>query len=125
MKYSNAPSTNDQGESFQSKLEMRRWQELTILQKAGEISELERQVTYRLDVNGYHIAKYIADAVYKDKNGNLIVEDTKSVATATPTYKLKKRLMKAIHGIDILEVYAVPRKIPARKLTTGRKLRRS
>jgi hypothetical protein len=60
------------------------------------------QVKYSLDVNGVHIANYYADFVYFDyRFSKEICEDSKGVRTAD--YKLKAKLMKACHGIDILE----------------------
>lgn len=46
---------------------------------------------------------YYADFVYKDADGNTIVEDKKSPATRTKDYKIKKKLMLFIHGIRIVE----------------------
>jgi hypothetical protein len=56
-------------------------------------------------VNGELIAKYISDAEYTDcKTGKHIVEDTKSPMTKKlPLYRLKKKLLHALHGIVILE----------------------
>jgi len=87
---------------------------LHLLQKAGEIFDLRAhpQVTYTFEVNGVLICRYRPDFVYYDAIGTSnsfwepIVEDTKSKATMTPTYRIKKKLMKAIHGIDITEVFA-------------------
>ncbi len=45
---------------------------------------------------------YIADFVYKDKQGNTVVEDTKGVKT--PDYTIKRKLMLWIHKIRITEV---------------------
>lgn len=104
MKYRNKPTTID-GVSFASKLEADRWKELRLLERAGEIKDLQKQVTYRLDVNGTHICKYIADFVYTTKHGAQVVEDTKSPATITTVYTMKERLMKAVHGIVIQRVY--------------------
>ena len=115
MKYGNIP-TNVGGKSFRSKLEAGRWSELLLLEKAGEIRDLQNEVPFRLDVNGKHICKYIADFVYTDARGNIIVEDTKSTATKTPVYNLKKKLMLALHGIEIQEVYATKRAWPKRRL---------
>jgi hypothetical protein len=54
-------------------------------------------------VNGIHVAKYLADFRYYDTERNtLVVEDSKGVRTET--YKLKRRLMLAIHAIDVEEV---------------------
>lgn len=47
------------------------------------------------------IAKYVADFVYADKNGNEVVEDVKGRPTAV--YRMKKRLMVACHNIEIVE----------------------
>lgn len=88
---------------FDSKTEHRRWIELRLMERAGEISDLQRQVKYSLDVNGIHITNYIADFVYKIDN-IVIVEDSKGFKT--PEYKMKKSLMRAVHGIEILETGA-------------------
>ena len=45
---------------------------------------------------------YIADFVYKDKDGKTIVEDTKGFRTET--YLIKRKLMLFIHGVKIHEV---------------------
>jgi hypothetical protein len=117
VKYGNIP-TNVGGKSFGSKLEAGRYSELLILEKAGKIADLQTQVPYRIDwPGGDHICKYIADFVYTDERGNVIVEDTKSPATVTPEYKLKKKLMRACHGIEVAEVYAKPKHVwPKRKI---------
>jgi hypothetical protein len=100
-KYRNVHTVVD-GHVFPSKLEARRYQELKLLAAAGEISDLELQPRYRLDVAGVHICSYISDFRYTDRRGNVIVEDAKGVRTAV--YTIKKRLMKAVHGIEIVEV---------------------
>ena len=100
------------GETFDSKHEAQRWAELKLLERAGEICELERQVSFCLiptqrdEITGKVIereAKYIADFVYRDrKTYKLIVEDAKGMKTEV--YKLKKKLMLYRHGIQIREV---------------------
>ena len=88
---------------FDSQAELQHWLILLDRQKRGEISGLERQVTYSLDVNGVHICKYVADYVYLDKyEGRLLVVDKKGYKT--PEYKLKKKLMLACYGVEITEV---------------------
>lgn len=69
-------------------------------QAAGAITGLERQVRYRLAVNGHRICDYVADFRYT-RDGVVIVEDTKGVRT--PVYRLKAALMAALHGVTILE----------------------
>lgn len=94
------------GIMFDSEKEARRYGDLKMLQKAGLIGMLELQKPYELHVDGEKIASYIADFVYLDaKSGLTVVEDVKSEHTRTlPVYRLKRKLMKAIHGIIIQEV---------------------
>lgn len=84
---------------FDSKKEASRYFELKVLEMAGEITDLELQVEYQLPS-----CKYFADFRYK-RNGETIVEDTKSSVTKKlPVYRLKKKLMLEVHGIEIKEV---------------------
>lgn len=111
-KYGNRKITTTDG-TFDSLKEARRWQELKLMQKAGEIKNLERQKKFLLipkvkGKDGYsqRATYYIADFVYLEKYGDwqyrMIVEDTKGVRTEV--YKLKKKLMYWRHGIRIREV---------------------
>jgi len=91
------------GLKFDSKWEAERWGQLKAMERAGVVTELERQIKYELSVNDIKICDYIADFRYlqqeEDGFSKLIVEDAKGVLT--PEFKLKKKMMKAIHGIDI------------------------
>ena len=95
---------------YDSKKEYRRACLLKALARSGEISDLREQVKYVLiptqrDSSGLLIEKecsYYADFVYRDKDGNLVVEDTKGVRTSE--YRLKKKLMLQVHGIRIKEI---------------------
>lgn len=95
---------------FDSKKEFLRFQELQMLELAGEIHDLQRQVPFVIvptqrDEDGHlleKMAKYIADFVYITKDGEKVVEDAKGIRT--PLYKLKKKLMLEKHGIIIKEV---------------------
>lgn len=98
----NAIKTEVDGFLFDSRAEARRYSELIILERAGEIKSLCLQPVFQLLVNGERIGKYIADFKYLDQDGNIIVEDVKGVKT--PVYRLKKKLVKAIYGIEITEV---------------------
>ncbi len=94
-------------EVFDSKLEYSRYCQLLILQRGGKISRLERQKRYVLiDKSSYgrEIA-YVTDFVYEE-NGKIVIEDTKSMATRTRLYMLKKRLLAERYGIVIKEVFA-------------------
>ena len=118
-KYGNSKITLDDI-TFDSKKEARRYLDLHLLLEAGEISDLQRQVKYVLippqrepDVTGPRggvkpgklietECSYIADFVYKDKDGKTIVEYTKGFKTKD--YIIKRKLMLFIHGIKIQEV---------------------
>lgn len=91
------------GEEFDSQAEARRYDELCLLQKAGDISRLVTHPTYGLKVNGIEICRYEADFEYV-RDGQRVVEDVKGVRT--DAYRLKARLMLACHGITVVEVEA-------------------
>ena len=93
------------GISFASKAEARRYTQLLLLQRAGAIEELELQPRLLLVVAKIKIGTYVGDFRYRDMvTGDMILEDVKGVLT--PVYRIKKRLVKALHGIDILETSA-------------------
>lgn len=99
----NAVKTIVDGHVFPSKAEAKRYGELKLLEKAGEISELVLQPRFDLRVNGIHICHYIADFSYVEwKNMEIVVEDVKGFVT--DLFRIKKRLMKACCGIDVQEV---------------------
>ena len=106
-KYGNKKITVD-GVTFDSKKEYFRWCELCLLEKAGQITDLKRQVKFEL-IPSQRIAgkvverpvHYVADFVYQE-NGQTVVEDTKGVKTKD--YILKRKMMLHIHGIKIREV---------------------
>lgn len=106
------------GIEFDSKKEANRYCELSLMERAGAITDLERQVKYVLLPAQYapvYDAKtkkwkdkcierecsYYADFRYVE-NGTQVVEDTKGFRT--PEYRVKKKLMLYIHGIQIKEV---------------------
>ena len=102
----NAIKVKDDGMTFDSKREHARYLHNKQRLKDGEISDLEIHPVYQILVNDQKICRYTADSQYKNKEGTLIVEDVKSPITArTARYRLVKKLMRAVHGITILEVY--------------------
>lgn len=108
------------GKIFDSKHEAERYLLLLSMQREGRISDLRLQVPFELiptqkdpDIIGPRggvkpgkcIEKacvYYADFVYKDKDGNTVVEDAKGVKTEA--YKIKKKLMLYVHKIRVVEV---------------------
>ncbi len=91
------------GLEFDSTKEARHYQDLLAWQQSGQITELERQRPFMIEINGMHVCTFFADFTYV-KDGSLIVEDVKSRATKTPVYQLKKKLVKSVLNIDIVEV---------------------
>ena len=125
-KYNNQKIVID-GIAFDSRREAHRYRELKLLERAGEISELELQKRFDLIPAQYEsyarygkrgqrlkdgqrcVEKgvvYVADFAYKDKSGNTVVEDTKGMrkGTAYDVFVLKRKLMLYLHGIRIREV---------------------
>ena len=117
-KYHNKKTTVD-GITFDSVKEAKRHKELSLMERAGMIQDLQRQVKYVLipaqrepdtvgKKGGIHKGKliereiaYVADFVYQE-NGQTVVEDTKGVKTKE--YILKRKMMLHFHGIRIKEV---------------------
>ena len=111
------------GETFDSLKEYRRYIELSLLEKAGTIQGLKRQVVYDLLPAQYEqvsmadyikskgrkargkclerAVKYVADFVYTE-NGETVVEDTKGVRTKD--YIIKRKMLLYFHGIKIREI---------------------
>lgn len=99
-KYSNKKTEVD-GISFDSKKEARQYVDLKNMQAAGIISDLILQKKFDIIINGKKVCYYKADFEYM-RDGATIVLDVKGMKT--PVYNLKKKLMKAVLGIDITEV---------------------
>lgn len=113
-----------QGQVFDSMKETRRFAELSLLEKAGKITDLQTQVKFVLIPSqrepdtvgkrggikrGKVIEKecsYIADFTYKDENGVLRVEDVKGYrgGGAYAIFTVKRKLMLYVHGIKIKEI---------------------
>jgi hypothetical protein len=102
-KYHNQETVVD-GLTFDSRREAARWVDLKAEQAAGRVTNLRRQVRFRCVVDGILICRYVADFTYV-RAGRLVVEDVKSKFTAKlQTWRIKKRLMLACHGVDVQEV---------------------
>ena len=99
------------GEKADSKAEWQRMRELKLMERGGEIENLQTQVRFRLlpsqkDRDGKVLERpvdYIADFVYTDRRtGAQVVEDAKGMRTKD--YVIKRKLMLYIHGIRVKEV---------------------
>lgn len=91
---------------FDGQREARRYQYLKILQRIGDISELELQPLFLLECGDVPVrydsgcqAKYIADFRYRNKEGEVIVEDLKGMDT--PQSKLKRAMVKSQYCIEV------------------------
>ena len=100
-KYRNEPTVID-GIRFDSKKEAEHYRRLCLLKKAGVVERIDLQVKYPLTVNGEKVGTYAADFVVRFPDGKVQAQDVKGVRT--PVYRLKKRLMKAIYKIEIVEI---------------------
>lgn len=111
---------------FDSRREAEYYDELKLREKAGEITDLQLQVKFSIDINGKHICNYFADFVYWEyesltapdpthyakvliiapkeakKQKRKVVVDVKGMRT--DVYRLKKKLVEAVYGIEITEV---------------------
>lgn len=101
-KYGNIKTVTSDGITHDSIREANRWCELKLLERAGKISDLQRQVKFELipKQDGERPVYYIADFVYVE-NGREVVEDAKG--KRTKEYIIKRKLMLYFHGIKIKE----------------------
>ena len=105
---------NRKTKGFDSAKEWRRNEELEIMQRAGEISELNKQVPFVL-MPSYKVAdettkqgfrtvreiRYIADFTYRLKNGKRIIEDVKGMQT--DVFKIKRKLLERKIALGVIE----------------------
>lgn len=119
-KYKNQKIETPDGQAFDSVREYNRFCELRLLQRAGEIKDLQTQVKFVLipaqcepDTVGprggirkgktiEQECSYLADFVYFTKDGKKVVEDAKGCKTKE--YLIKRKLMLYVHGIRIQEI---------------------
>ena len=109
LKYRNRPCQVGT-EKYRSGRERDRHQDLLILQFAGQIAGLTREVAFVLapgiKIEGEKRARpalrYYVDFLYSTADGRIVAEDTKGVSTAL--YRAKKHLMATVHGIHVREI---------------------
>lgn len=101
-KYGARKVKSPDGQVFDSQKEYNRWCNLRLLERAGKISDLKRQVKYELipKQEGERACNYMADFVYC-QDGETVVEDCKGFRTEG--YKIKRKLMLWVHGIKVKE----------------------
>lgn len=98
-KYGNI-KTEVRGVLFDSKAEARRYEQLLLRLRVGDIHSLELHPRFDLAINGIKLGFYKADFAYFDaRSSQRIVEDVKGVRT--PIFNLKAKLVRALHGVSI------------------------
>ena len=97
------------GIEFASSKEATRYWELWLMEQNNYIKDLRTQVPYELippqkgALRNERAVKYVADFVYWDNEKEQeVVEDTKGFRTKE--YIIKRKLMKYIHGIEVVEI---------------------
>lgn len=88
---------------FPSKAELRRFAALRMEQRAGIITDLELQPSYTVVINGEKVCTYRADFKYT-RGEQRVIEDVKGTTNEKyldPVFKLKRKLVEAVHGISI------------------------
>lgn len=95
------------GDVFDSQKEYRQWCVLRLLERAGKITDLQRQVKFELipKQNGERACNYVADFTYL-QDGKTVVEDTKGYkkGAAYDLFVIKRKLMLYVHGIKVKEI---------------------
>lgn len=100
-KYRSVPTLIDDIR-FDSKAEARFYGLLKLRIRAGEITGFDRQVPFPLIVNGHLVCHYKADFVLYKPDGSQEIIDVKGVQT--PEFRLKRKLLKACYGHEIIIV---------------------
>ena len=92
------------GIQFDSKKEANRYCELNLLESAGEIKNLQLQPRFTLQESFKYQGKkerkieYVADFMYEENDGQVVVEDVKSEPTKTPLYRVKRKMFLKRYG---------------------------
>ena len=98
----NARACVADGIRFDSHRERLRYATLRALEGSGRLEQLQVHPRYRLEVNGVLVGHYRPDFVYVDRTtGRQVVEDVKGVRTRD--YVLRKKLLKALYNLEVVE----------------------
>lgn len=99
------------GKVFASKAQMNRYADLELLQRVGQISDLQMEVPFKVYIKGpdgvdYYFCTYTADHVYREK-GELVIEEVKTSGTVKDTaYRLRRKAFELHSGLKVREVVA-------------------
>ena len=95
----NAKKVHIDGWCFDSQMEAKRYKQLILLLRAGEISQLRVHPKWPIRIADTPICQVELDFEYRDRLGKLHYEDVKGVMTALSS--LKRKLVEATHGIEV------------------------
>jgi hypothetical protein len=122
----NAVRTEIDGISFASKAEAKRYGELKMLEKAGQIAHLSLQPKFPLYVwdcekkHEVQIGHWVGDFQYWDMRAHrTVIEDVKGVRT--PVYRLKKKMIEHRLGIEITEIGRATKATKAKRAVSTRR----
>ncbi len=93
-----AKQTVTDGIIFSSKKEAKRYEELKLLQSAGEVLFFLDQVPFRLPGG----VKYRCDFLVFWADGTCTIEDVKGMKT--DMYNTKKKILEALYPVEIKEI---------------------
>jgi hypothetical protein len=115
-KYSAIRTICGAGHRHDSKMEAKRCDTLTELELAGDITRLEQQPEFRVEIDGKLMCRYVADFAWFTADCR-VVEDVKGVIT--PMFNLKRKLVEASHPGTVITIWPPkvrkPRKVSTRK----------
>jgi hypothetical protein len=96
--------SNERAGKYASKHECQVAADLAALEKSGAISNLKEQVRFVLieGRNGVRSISYVADFQWDTPDGKNHIGDAKG--TRTPVYKIKKKMLKLLHNLDVEEL---------------------
>lgn len=108
----NAVRVEADGLTFDSKREHARYQELKLLERSKLISDLVVHPKFTLRCGDDMICNMIPDFEYIE-NGNWIIEDVKSEATITPSFRIKMKLFHANFPSAQFRIVGLNKKYPS------------
>lgn len=97
-------TTARDGTVLDSSHEAKLYQDLLFRERAGEITELRRQVPIKLFAYEKYITTIKVDFVFRDvKTGQLVYLEAKSPVTRTRQYVLTRKIFAAQFGVEVEE----------------------
>lgn len=98
--------TEYNGNTYHSAKEARCAKYFDLMVQVGELTRWERQVPFKCEIQGIHLATYICDFVCYYPDGRIAYRDAKGRKSGGPyqMFKLKVRLVRLCFGIEVEEI---------------------